>query len=94
VIEGKGVDYQNLIEKRLRTIKLIILICYIHEIKKDLAEERSEPAKNEAIQHGSKKAFKKPPSQEPPSLRGSFLGLKLSKPSAFADSCFKKSFWL
>jgi len=44
--------------------------------------------------HGFKKAFKKPPSQEPPSLHGSFLGLKLSKPSAFADSCFKKSFWL
>ncbi len=44
--------------------------------------------------YGSKKAFKKPPSQEPPSLRGSLLGLKLSKPSAFADSCFKKSFWL
>ena len=42
----------------------------------------------------AKKAFKKPPSQELPSLRGSLLGLKLSKPSAFADSCFKKSFWL
>jgi len=94
VIEGKGVDYQNLIEQRLRIIKLLILIRYIYELQKSFAAERSEPVKNEAIQHDSKKAFKKPPSQEPPSLHGSFLGLKLSKPSAFADSCFKKSFWL
>jgi len=50
------VDYQNLIEQRLRIIKLLILIRYIHEIKKDLAEERSEPAKNINLPHGSKKA--------------------------------------
>jgi len=67
------VDYQNLIEKRLKIIKLLIIIRYIYELQK---------------------AFKKPPSQELPSLRGRLLGLKLSKPSAFADTCFKKSFWL
>jgi len=45
-----------LIEQRLRIIKLLILIRYIYELQKSFAAERSEPAKNEAIQHDSKKA--------------------------------------
>ena len=45
-----------LIEKRLKIIKLLIIIRYIYEVQKDLAEERSEPVKNEAIQHDFKKA--------------------------------------
>ncbi len=83
-----------LIEQRLKITKLLILIRYIYELQKTLVAEQPEPAKNTNTRHDFKKAFKKPPSQELPSLRGSFLGLKLSKPSAFADSCFKKSFWL
>jgi len=52
------------IEQRLKIIKLLIIIRYLYELQKALAAEQPEPAKNEAIPHDFKKAFKKPPSIE------------------------------
>jgi len=44
------------IEQRLRIIKLLILIRYIHEFQKVLVAEQPELATNEVIQHDFKKA--------------------------------------
>ncbi len=42
------------IEQQLKIIKLLIFIRYIHEIKKALAAEQPEPAKNINLPHGFK----------------------------------------